>query len=412
MEPADASLTQRWAEALARTAALVYAITLFNPSMTAWSNTSLYLGAIAGIVASVRSGRFGRLANLPVVRWMLLAAAALFVAALNSPDRAYSLNAFRKEWLEVVLVTMAFGSLFRTPCRQAQLLLTLGIAAAMMAAIELLQYAGEFLLEGGFSADVARHRWYADSLIFYMPAALSLARLTPGRSRCAWSALLGLQLLLLAATSSRGAWLGAALCIGIAVPLLGIRRRIVLGLVGAAVAAVVIAAQVLPSSLTDHALSRGLSTTLRDQGTWGPSYEMIAERPLLGFGYGKERFHAEFNRRAPERPWWSIRESVGPHSTYLQILFSAGLVGFVPFVVWIATVFGVLWRSGRTQPIDPRSRALCYAAAGALVACYLVRGFVEVVRWAPLGLIAAISVGFALQYVGRSAYKPKASDSA
>ena len=397
MERADASPTQRYAEALATTAALVYTVTLLNPSMTAWSNTSLYLGSIAGMIVAAGSGLFRMLVQLRVVRWMLAAAAALFIAALVSPDRGYSLNAFRKEWLELVLVAIGFGPVFRTHARQAQLLLTLGIAAAMMVAIEIMQYANEYLVEGGFSSDIARHRWYADSLIFFMPAVLALAWLTPGRTRWAWNGLLGLQLLLLAATSSRGAWLGAVLGVALAVPLLGIRRRIVLALAGAGIAAVVIAAQVLPSSLTDGALERGLSTTLRDQGTWGPSYEMIAERPLLGFGYGKERFHTEFNRRAPERPWWLIRESVGPHSTYLQILFSAGLVGFVPFVVWIAAVFGELWRRGHARSTDPRARALCYAAAGALAACYLGRGFVEVVRWAPLGVIAAVGVGIALQ---------------
>jgi O-antigen ligase len=412
MAPPELSASQQRAVSVIVIAGFSYAIALFNPYVTGILNTSLYVGCFAWLyLAATRTQVLTALARLRIVRWMLAAAAVLLVSALGSPDRWYSLTAYRREWLEVVIAAVTFGSVFATPRRQSQLLHALGIAAATMVALELVQYGREVIAEGGFAKDIARHRWYADSLIFLIPAVLGLAWLTAGRMRWAWASLLGVQLLLLAATSSRGAWLGAALSIVLAWPLLGMRRALI-ALAVALGAAVAITAAVLPPTLTDGALERGLSTTLRDQGTWGPSYEMIAERPLLGFGYGNERFHEEFNRRAPERPWWSIRESIGPHSMYLQVLFAAGVVGLAPFVVWIAILFGVLWHCGRTPQIDPRSRALCYAAAGALTAWYLGRGFVEVVRWAPLGVIAAIAIGIALQDAKSSRALPGGPDNA
>ena len=390
-----------------------YLFALFNPHLTAVSNLGLYLPFVASLALALSEPRIlGELGKLGVVRWMLAATVVLFAAALYSPDRAYSVSAFRREWLKVVIAALTFGTVFVTSARHLQLLRALGFAAATMVLLELVQYGRELAELGRFSDDIARHRWYADSLIFFIPTVLALTWLARGRVRVAWACLLGLQFLLLAATSARGAWLGAALAVALAWPMLRLPRRALIGLAATGSLAVAAAVVILPSSLTTEALERGMSTTYRIDGTWGPAFEMAAERPLLGFGYGGQRFHDEYNRRADEHPWWFFRSSKGPHSTYLQVLFSAGLVGLVPLIFWFASLFGTFWNFARAQPVDPGTQALCYAGIGAFAAYYLGRGFVEFVRWAPLGMIGAIAIGLALQTArkrdptGRSSGQP------
>ncbi len=68
---------------------------------------------------------------------------------------------------------------------------------------------------------------------------------------------------------------------------------------------------------------------------WNAALSAIRERPLTGWGFGKQIFHMDepfFNTPSGKRPMYHENEPFDdPHNTFLSLLFHQGLAGFVPY---------------------------------------------------------------------------------
>ncbi len=111
---------------------------------------------------------------------------------------------------------------------------------------------------------------------------------------------------------------------------------------------------------------------------WGTAANMVAHRPLTGFGFGQRTFREEradyFVRVGDVPPNYAY--SLGAtHNEYLHILVTTGLLGFVPYV----TMLALLWRGGmrtyrRRNGNWPWEPEIAFAAVGSL-SMYLINGF-------------------------------------
>lgn len=378
----------------------LYVFALFNQGTTALSNLGLYVPLFAWIAKSflLRGANLGYLRH-PVAMAFIAFAAAILAASIYSPDPIYSLDSYRKSIGAAAGLAVVMGDSFREQRKLSRLLYALVLSGAYVTGLNVLQYAREYVQQGAFPEDISVHRWFGDPAIFFAFFTLGLAVGGRGWKRSLAWGLFGIQVALLLPTGARGSWLAFAASLAVWLAY-GADRRVVLA-TGIGVAAAAIAAvTVLPSSTIVDRIHHGTNTSLRTTGTWGPAYEMIVEKPLLGYGYGRQVFNNEFNARAPARPWWSFQTSHGPHSNYLEIAFAAGVPGFVTLVACYALLVGALARlTGSGPPGEMRWIAL--ATLCAFVAFYLVRGFVESSRWQPLGVLVGIAI--AVLVAGRTA---------
>lgn len=326
---------------------------------------------------------------LPQVRQLLLGwllfVLVMIVASLAGTTWELARTQALQDFLLPATVPLLLAAHVRDQGRWKILLLILCAAMLMAMGRNFGQYVGEWSKLGGIPSDITRHRNYSGPLVFGLPMLLFFAV----TARQAWGRAIGwglvvLALLMVIGTGARGAWLGALAVVVIFLVLLRDRRLLVIAGVGAALAIAIGLAIVPPELLADR-LRQGFDTSLRTTGTWGPALEMIGERPLLGFGYGNDVFHAEFNQRAATATHWSFRQSIGPHSFFLATAFAAGGLGLLCLLAVLALA---IWRlvgclrqlTKRLGGRDPS--ALSGVAMLAIVSgSYLIIGMVENGNW-------------------------------
>ena len=178
-------------------------------------------------------------------------------------------------------------------------------------------------------------------------------------------------LLGLAATFTRGAWLGFTAGVLALVPLMRRARWLLIGLLVLMLVGVLVGPQ--------HLRLRFLTVGDRQDPTvkervymWESAMVMWKERPWLGFGPGGVK--REYHRFAkPE----AMKQRTGHvHNTPLQILIERGVIGLVAWLwIWGAfyvTALGLL----RRLPAATRDRALV-AGSVAAVTGFLVAGLTE-----------------------------------
>lgn len=196
-------------------------------------------------------------------------------------------------------------------------------------------------------------------------------------------------LLMVALTGARGAWLAAAAVVMLYLLMYRDRRLMIATSAALAVFALGLFS-FIPPEIGMNRINQGLDTSLRTTGTWGPALEMVADRPLLGYGYGGEVFHQEFNRRVPASPHWSIRQSLGPHNLFLDVAFATGGIGLA---LLMYVLFSAVLIMGRLLRALDRHHVRCsplYIGGVALLAVFsgfiLAQGAVEERSWPPITL--------------------------
>lgn len=365
----------------------IYLIALFNPHVTALHSIGVYLGILAW-VAKIVTQRFtghqylsGSLCKL----WVLFVLAT-FCSVFQSTDLKLSLSSFRKEFFEMVLIGLPVADIFRQPGRRSKLLLVMSFAAFTTVAASIYQYAIELVQLGHVSDNIHLHRDYADGLIFFIPYVFAYTCLA--KTKWWGAALLIILGVLLMATGARGAWFG--LLFGMTLWLFfRFRLRAVIIASSSLAILVVLGIFFIPQHLFMGKLAQGFDTSHRTSGTWGPTMEMINERPMFGFGFGKDIFHNEFNSRVDTHPNWSIRKSIGPHSSYLAIGFAAGYIGLLAMLIFYSRFMFDGFRLLKNNPPD-KDHLVLLATLSSFVALYLVRGIVEVVPWPAIGFHVGI----------------------
>lgn len=366
-----------------------FALSLFSPGMTALGNTGLGVA----FLLTLAGGRWRALAAVlrrPPLVLLLLLVLAFFLSTLWSVNPAETWHSALKRFGDYVWLAFPLAYLLADSGRALRFARVLAWCGVAIAALNAELYLSDYIEDPASLLVINSHRGWGEPLNLFMPFALLQARTVERGEARWWWLLLLVQAVMVLATGARGAWLAMAASLAVWMAFDCTRKEITAGL--AALAALgAIAVVALPEGLVMDRLQQGFDTSLRMGGTWGPSIEMMNERPLTGFGFGRQIYHDQFNARAPGREHWQFKQSLGPHSVYLETGFAIGYPG----MALLLSLFAALVRHGivalRKMPAG-RERRLLLAALAALVGFYLVRGMVESTRWLELLLLTLMLV--------------------
>jgi len=198
-------------------------------------------------------------------------------------------------------------------------------------------------------------------------AYVMLWRDRPAWRRVAWGGLFAGTCLLMYMMQSRGATAGLAFALVVVTCLLGTRARI-LGLAG--LAAGVIALAYVPQETTEEVflhLTRGqqvdqLATFGGRTSYWAEGCELILQSPVFGYGFQADR-----------------ALGVGHvHNTYLYVMLTAGIVGFVPFVAGLAWAWLAAFRAFQRALPSRLGHEAVFAQAVGILAFFTARSIPEV----------------------------------
>ena len=377
-------------------ALVVYVLGVLNDHSTALRQIGFY-GAILVALALLALERDSalRLAREPLAKW--LAAIALFgaVSALVSPRVAYSAWEAYKELGFLVLSAFATALIVRS-ARDAEVLMWGSAAAAVDVALySIAQYAAEFRDSATWPVpDIQLHRYYAEPLLWFLPALFwTMSRISSRWLPAAAAGLVG-YLLLLAATGTRGAWYAALIGAAIWFCVEADRARILLA-TGALAVAVALALWLVPPAIFIEQAMRGLWTAHRVHGAWLPALHLISERPWLGHGYGEEIFHAAYNAEVAVHPAWYFRRSVGPHNVFLALGFAGGLA-------LVGCVAGLLvdyfrFAASIVARRESRWRLTLLATACSVLTYLVIRGWFETLPIRVCGIAFGIALACAAE---------------
>ena len=377
-------------------ALFLYTLGILNAHSTALRQIGFYGAVAAAIALAAADVRHAvRVARQPLAWW--LAALALFagVSTLVSPEPAYSASEAYKAVGFLVLSAFATAVIVRSVA-DAKVLMWASVAAAFDVSIySLVQYAGEFAATPRWPiADIQRHRYYAEPLLWFLPALFWALGRTRDRFLAWAGAGLAVYLLLLAATGARAAWYGGLVAAAVWFYAEANRRR-ALVVTAALAAAIALALWVVPAPIFIDQAMRGFWASHRVHGAWLPAIELSLERPWLGYGFGEALFHAAYNAEIVNHPDWFFRRSLGPHNVFLALWFAGG-IGLVGSVV--GALFAYYACVGRAL-VGKRSpwRAILLAGACSVLAYLVVRGTFESIPFRVCGLAFGLALAHAAQ---------------
>lgn len=232
-----------------------------------------------------------------------------------------------------------------------------------------------------------------NDLAFFLLVAIPLGTALRVGARRAWvyDVAVVVSLAALIGTLSRGALLGLAVAVGIAVLTRQMSGRAVLALVLAGGATVALALATVPQLVETSLEQKG---DVADQNVserldlWESAADMTLEAPVLGHGPGSFSLeHREHLDRLPDAVDHDLDVA---HNTYLETAAELGVLGLAALLVLLAAGY-LAARSGRVARGDRLAGAVCVALAGTAVAAV----FVTEQYFLPLWLLCALGAGLA-----------------
>jgi putative inorganic carbon (HCO3(-)) transporter len=296
--------------------------------------------------------------------------------------------------LKIGVIYFAIVNLVDSPVRMKMASLALMLGGLFPAIGTIINYAtGNFCncFEGQRASWIgayANPNDLAYALVVLIPLAFQMSRIVHWAWKPVFWGILGIYFLAIFATHSRGGVVGA----GAVLLLIGVRQR---GLVSKAITASILSG-VLIYSLFFWSRSEGFQDITRDFTahqrieTIKAGIRMFIDYPLLGVGLGCSVVAWPFY--AP--PDIDFRTSLIIHNTAIQALSEIGLMGFVPFVLFIGAGWFHARQVMKTSAMDGDARKWAVAFEASLVGflvCGLFGGYV--VSWFPyiiVGLICAL----------------------
>lgn len=114
--------------------------------------------------------------------------------------------------------------------------------------------------------------------------------------------------------------------------------------------------------------------TIERKLMWHSAWDMFADRPLVGFGFGRSgRYTPVYAERIlGTKPWFSSHA----HNNVLDALASTGALGLLAYLGWWGVLFVSAWRSFRAA-----SEKWLPAAALAAMVAFQVNGLTQVNFW-------------------------------
>ncbi|MBP7688259.1 MAG: O-antigen ligase family protein [Thermoflexales bacterium] len=355
-----------------------------------WRASAVILPVMGGLLRWLAYGRLTRrtpldwplllmLIWLPVNYWAsvdkaaswealspLIVGVALFWALLNWPPALR-----HPQLIGWSIVVMGVGLAFTAP-----LFSDLAIGKLFrISALETLQQKLSASLPGNVNANQIAG---VLAVVAPLAAALTLRRDWRTHRRATIAAGLATMFILamLALTQSRGAYLAAAIAIGVVAVLRW--RKLVYVVPFLLVAAIIMVAVLGPLTVLNAALSGGAISGLDGRlEIWSRALYAINDFPFTGIGIGT------WNTVIPTLyPLFSIAPDTKldhAHNLLLQVGLDVGLPGFIAYVALYLTTFGLLIKALRQQ-IAALDVALAAGAVAALSAMF-IHGIVDVPLW-------------------------------
>lgn len=379
---------QLWDSALVALLA-PYALVPWIHSATGMKNVGMY----SALLIVLFNGRWRR--TLPFLRHplvlLLLALIGWFaLSAIWSTNPSQTIHALKKNFTEYFIVFPPLIYLLLDDRRRRMFACALAWLGVVIAAFNGAQYVRELLTDPSLLYNLKGHRKWAYPLVVFIPFAIAQLRLHRGKTAVFWFLVLVIESFMVIGSGARGAWI-ALFAVFALWGCFEFNRRQIAGVVVVACVLALVGYLALPPTIVKNRLAQGADTSNRTTGTWGPTIDMMRDRPVLGYGYGRSIYNDEFNRRASTEDNWSIKKSIGPHSVYLEAGFSGGLVALTVFIAFCAgTLLHGLRSTFRATNLDDRLLAL--AATSAFAGHFITRGTFESVHWSPLIVLLPIIV--------------------
>jgi O-antigen ligase len=372
VEPSAARRAE-WSLQTVRAAAALTAIGAVTSPPVGVAGSAVMLIAFAFVPDAL--ARLGRVLREPLGRGLLVLAAALLVATVVGAVYTSPAEALRHllGWRHLLLLPIALAVFDTRESRMRFAYVLIGIA--VMGAIASLIAAGVgYSRNASFPGIVLRNpvtQALALSIGALLAAVLAVAQTRWTR---AWRATLAIVALLLVAQlafqqTGRSGFVALAVACGVATLLLLRGRALVVALVALPLLGVTVLAASpnlkqrfgMAVSEMRHAATLPEYTSMGIRVIiWQTSAEVVAERPLLGYGLGgfAPAYAAHIKTKYSEG--WKALPVNDPHNQYLFLWAELGVLGLVGFIALLAGAI--------RQPADDPLRA----AALALLAAWCV----------------------------------------
>ncbi|MDE2089799.1 MAG: O-antigen ligase family protein [Gammaproteobacteria bacterium] len=384
----------------------LYALTMFNPHVVALHSIGMYLPLLCWLIkhAITRGRLLGYFRNSVSVMVFAFAMIVL-LSVVHSPDMFYSLDRFRRGLGSMLFLFVVTADVFRDERKLLHLAAMLAFGGLIMMLLDMYQYYHEFVIRlyanlsmRDSKVDLSTmHRWYSESLLYLVPFMLFMAIQRRGKPAFFWWLVFMVDAVLLFVTGARGPWVGFSAAIVVWSLVKADKKLLLLsaaGMLALSTLAFVLAAKDPGANLIASRFKQGLQTG-RINAIWRPTDEMILDKPLTGYGVGRQIYYNEFNRRAAVSSWWPYKKAQGTHSNYMQIAFAAGVPALLVFVFMYARVFATLWKLSRISRSPPQAN-IALVTLMSFTGHYMVRGSVENLPWIPLGILLGITVALVM----------------
>lgn len=320
----------------------------------------------------------------------LVALVAINAVAILQVDPEYqlqSLEHFRKGLIQAALFAVAISLAVNSVDRVKQVGLALGFASLCITFYCIAEIIDSPIANALVNAPTS-YRYYGFRYVFYFPFLWMLIQQSRHWKQAAWITLVSTQLILVAFSGFRGAWLASIAMI--AIWAFFFRTKKVIVLVGVMLV-LALGAAAFSSDYTFAKLNQA-DTGKRWDGAWRASIDMIKDRPLFGHGFGSQVFQRENDRLADHNPDWAIGKGLtGPHSIYLDVAFSAGIPALMILLTIFGYIFRRIWRVIKTTQ-NQRLRSFAIATLCSFVGFYVVLGALESLRWELLGMFVGLAM--------------------
>lgn len=237
-------------------------------------------------------------------------------------------------------------------------------------------------------AQLLGFRNHADHIVLLAPFVMAVT-LAWRRWYCVAGLLFTVELVLLATTGWRGAWLG--LFCGCLFVLLYFRAWKILGLLIVLLLSVgAISFFIMDGNIVVQALKRGLGDSHRIDLVWKPVLDILAAGNWRGYGFGSARFMEVFSGYVAAHPEKGLMLFPDPHNMVLAFAMAAGYLGALAFVILLA--MGVALSVLHLRCDDtPEKRAISAGTVASWVAVYGILGLTDQPYYNNLALLMALT---------------------
>ncbi|WP_157651242.1 O-antigen ligase family protein [Dechloromonas denitrificans] len=233
------------------------------------------------------------------------------------------------------------------------------------------------------------YRRQGDHLLVLFPFILAAAFVWEKYKNVVLS-LMCVEILLLASTGWRGAWMGfAGGCLMLLVMFRAWGMLVVLAIGSIAVAVIGLAAS--STNIVAMAISRGFGDSNRVNMVWKPVLDMLAQSNWQGYGFGQSRYLELISTYSAVHPERAIPVLGDAHNMILNFAMAAGWLGAFAFVVTLVCGMVLCLLRLRDKTVFPEQTILLAGTAAAWLATYGLLGLTDQPHYNNLAVLAVLT---------------------